>query len=407
MKRTILAILLATALSGCATAPPARAPLIDTLRAQRHLADAQLLKDVLDARPGSQVPIRVLPNLVYTAVTESVKRRGNATVWRGRIDSAKYWGAATLVLHEGKLTGMVQVDDRYFSIREGDDESTVDRIENFIAEVSEELFPEEAEPRGGQALLPVAKQAGLPLASADAPITLSVLIVIPPQLAEWCDPSKMQQMEAMSEASLDGVWAQFTDGAVVARVSAWCTTHEAVGGNLLDDLNWVTSDPDVQAQRVATKSNMVAFLVPSAKNCGISNANYPVDDPGAASRAFSVVRFDCAWENYSLAHELGHQLGMDHDRYTIKGGYYDRCNYGYSILQDGKPVARDVLAYKNYCESLGLECPRIGTYSKSATAKGYQFGVSCSVNGDLSPTTGAASNVDQLLLAAPIAVQWQ
>jgi hypothetical protein len=182
----------------------------------------------------------------------------------------------------------------------------------------------------------------------------------------------------------------------------------AAGGDLLNDLDWVTTDPDVQAQRVATKSNMVAFLVPEADNCGRSNANYPVDDPGAASRAFSVVRFDCAWENYSLAHELGHVLGMDHDRYTIRGGYYDRCNYGYSILNDaGTPVARDVLAYENYCKSLGLKCPRVGTYSYSADLKGYRFGISCSVTGDLEPTTGAASNVDQLLLAAPIAVGWQ
>lgn len=429
MKNARVAILVIASLARCASTPPpapnpesvplvaasaARHKLLavgTALRAERRATDPTLLRQLRTARPGSKVTIEVVDDLVYEATTDGVRKHRDAIVWRGTIADAKFWGAASLVVHGSKIVGNVQVDDRYFAIRDDDDEATSGVIEQLIAEVDERLFPAE-----GEALK---RRVGVPPALADVtsavprrakpeePVTISVLLVIPPQLAEWCEASKMQLMEAMSMASLDGVWASFTRGAVAARVSSYCTTHESVGGTLQDDLDWVTSDPDVQAQRTATKSNVVVFIVPDGTNCGMSQPKESLTQPDAAALAFSVVKFNCAWNNYSLAHEIGHVLGMSHDRYTERGGYLDRCSYGYSILRDGAPIARDVMSYSGYCTSQSIDCPRIGTYSYANTVKGLQFGVDCSVTGDTGTTTGAASNVDQLLIAAPIAVTWQ
>ena len=431
MKKAVIAILAIAALGRCAsTSAPMDAPIPLTdakrpnldaarqkllamgtaMRMERRAADPNLLRDIRTARPSSKVTIQVTDGLTYTAITDGVRRHRDTVVWRGHIPDAKFWGASSLVVKGSSVIGLVQVDDRYFDIREDDDKSTTGAIEHLFAEIDDALFPAEAEPKPRRA--PEARTTPLPplptkRAKPEDPTVISVLLVIPPQLAEWCDASKMQLMEAMSMANLDGVWASFTNGAVQARVSAWCTPHEAAGGDLWTDLDWVTNDKDVAAQRTATKSNVVAFLVPDGDNCGMSQPKESITQPDAAALAFSVVRFDCAWDNYSLAHEIGHVLGMDHDRYTAKGGYLDRCAYGYSILRNGTPIARDVLAYTGYCKSLNIDCPRIGTFSYAGTVNGIQFGVDCSVTGDTGTTTGAASNVNQLLTAAPVAVTWQ
>jgi hypothetical protein len=400
MKRALFAVFAAALAAGCVTDQRFRKEYgvgQVLTQSQRRGFAAKLAEQLAAAKAGTRIPFREFSDLDYVADTDSVINKDGMTVWQGRIADAGFWGTAIAVVNGHEVVGSIQVDDRVYAIRTKDDDLVV-------SEVDQSTFPEELDPRprGGETRPAVIG----PRASEEAPVVLRVLLVIPPSLSKWCSPPMSRLIAKMSEANVDGVWSRFTGGAVTSEMSVYCTDHEADSTNLYANLDWVSTDADVQAQRAATKSNMVAFIIPEASSCGQSFGNYPVDDPQASTRAFSVVRFDCAWENYSLAHELGHQLAMDHDRYTIKGGYTDRCNYGYSFIRDGKPVARDVMAYSGYCKSLGIDCPRIGTYSFATTLKDLRLGVPCSVTGDTDPVTGAASAVDQLLIAAPVAATW-
>lgn len=407
MKRALIAVFVAACLSACRTADFHRQLGIGQVLSETKrpgFAD-DVARALAAATPGSEIRFADFSDLPYVAITDSVATKDGVTIWQGRIGEAGFWGRATAVVNGSDVVGSVQVDNHIFAIRTQDGGL-------LVSEVDHTLFPEEGEPRA------IAKQAvenaqlnvqemsrPKSLRPPETAVTLRVLLVVPPSLSKWCTPVSSRLMAKMSEANVNGVWAHFTGGAVTSEMSVYCTEHES-SGDLYTDLDWVMNDAGVKAQRASTSSNMVAFMVPEAKNCGQSYANYPVDDPEANTRAFSVVRIDCAWENYSLAHELGHQLGMDHDRYTISGGYLDRCNYGYSFIKDGKPVARDVMAYTGYCKSLGVDCPRIGTYSVAETLGGVQMGVPCSVTGTTDPVAGAANNVEQLRLAAPIAATW-
>ncbi|MGH7210291.1 MAG: M12 family metallo-peptidase, partial [Acetobacteraceae bacterium] len=65
----------------------------------------------------------------------------------------------------------------------------------------------------------------------------------------------------------------------------------------------------------------------------------------------------CAVNNYSFVHELGHNLGMEHDDCATQrrpGAF----NYGYAAETQG---VRTVMAYPCACPNAG--CRRLGFYS--------------------------------------------
>lgn len=80
-------------------------------------------------------------------------------------------------------------------------------------------------------------------------------------------------------------------------------------GTLRQTLHQLECDPQVGALRDEYAADLVSLMVEGGTDCGFGNHYF---GKGASSRAFSVVRRNCASTNYSLAHELGHNLGLDH-----------------------------------------------------------------------------------------------
>jgi hypothetical protein len=93
----------------------------------------------------------------------------------------------------------------------------------------------------------------------------------------------------------------------------------------------------------------------------------------AAARAYFVVKYSCL-VNYTLAHEIGHQLGAAHDWYSvgIEGtpnvvsyahGYSwvnGPATFGfYTIMATDRKCKDFVSTYIQY----GLNCPQVGRWS--------------------------------------------
>jgi len=79
------------------------------------------------------------------------------------------------------------------------------------------------------------------------------------------------------------------------------------------------------------------------------------DHPSAATKAFAyhVTNWLCV-SNLSLHHEMGHNMGLRHDRYvdpTPGVGY----NHGYVNRTAGCHI-RSVMAYNNDCADHGSYC---------------------------------------------------
>lgn len=86
------------------------------------------------------------------------------------------------------------------------------------------------------------------------------------------------------------------------------------------------------------------------------------------SSAFSVVNRGCASSNFSLAHELGHNMGCDHDRENTTGGGLYSYSYGWRFTGSDMVQYRSVMAY--------APGTRVGYFSNpNVTFKGAATGV--------------------------------
>lgn len=63
--------------------------------------------------------------------------------------------------------------------------------------------------------------------------------------------------------------------------------------------------------------------------CGAAQAIIQPGESGSGGFAFSVVRRNCAIANLSFAHELGHLMGANHDRFGPGADTWPGHNYGY------------------------------------------------------------------------------
>lgn len=249
---------------------------------------------------------------------------------------------------------------------------------------------------------------------ADGDGQLRVLVLLPTPLKFFCTskwPVDWKRMlELMYTSNLNKVFAAMQPTGVSATVVFDCLDYSPVGDDLNDDLNFISTDAGVAALRDKHKADMVSLLVSKADGlCGRGNYNTPPVDDADIDRMFSVVKFSCALGSYSFAHELGHNLGMQHDRDTQNDETDPQCNYGsvFKLRQElpwlMKFTYRSVMTYGSACD----DCPRIGVYSNPLTINYGSYitigpmGAACTDP----PTDGnykRANNRQQLIDAAPV-----
>jgi len=107
---------------------------------------------------------------------------------------------------------------------------------------------------------------------------------------------------------------------------------------------------DVKKLRNEKRADIVGLIIDNSTGCGLSTRIGPESD-----EAFFVVHHACATITMSIAHEIGHILGVRHDRFV------DETNtpfaYGHGHV-DGKKW-RDIMSYNVGCGG----CPRIPYWS--------------------------------------------
>ncbi len=92
----------------------------------------------------------------------------------------------------------------------------------------------------------------------------------------------------------------------------------------------------------------------------------------ASNTGFSVL-----WRPYSdhitMAHELGHNLGLNHDRYQLGLELTESgdAGIGYGFV-DTFNKFQSVMAYSTHCSSLGVSCTRVEMYS---SPQKYNYGI--------------------------------
>lgn len=119
---------------------------------------------------------------------------------------------------------------------------------------------------------------------------------------------------------------------------------------------------EVPSLRDRYRADLVHLIVEGGGNDGACGIGWMVEPDAAltAATGFSVSDHRCSAANLSFAHEIGHNLGMDHDRHVVDKPDPNAINFGYVSLEDRR---RTLMAYGNACYEKGVDCPRVVTFS--------------------------------------------
>jgi peptidyl-Asp metalloendopeptidase len=293
---------------------------------------------------------------------QSHERRGvRSLVWRGRGQFDRN-AKVTLTLHEGLLLGRIENGSDIFVVRPGSNGRTI--VEKLNPDSFAPEWGHDAATHGHDKVPALTTgdmmQEGLsaPAApAADGTVQIVLMSVYTPQARAAA--GGIAQIQAQIQAAVDQANSAFINSNMVARFFLAHTAEVAHNdaGNIETDLNWVTSNATVASLRDTHSADMVSLIVNNGGNyCGIA---WVQRNPGSgfANYAYQVTALGCL-ANSTLAHEHGHNMGMEHDPASAGISPSD-ASYPWSFGHYVNGAFRTIMSY-DVCT---ISCPRILHFS--------------------------------------------
>jgi peptidyl-Asp metalloendopeptidase len=284
-------------------------------------------------------------------------------VWRGRMQN-RTDSEVTLSTVNGLLAGSITVGQDIYEIR------PVAGGQHVIEKVDWQKFPEEKDKVSTDTQATTSANVSTASVAGDV-VQIDLLSVYTPQAKTAAGGDA--QIQAVIQAAVDKANTAFINSQVNAHYNLVHTeqVNHNDAGNIDTDLNWVTYDSSVANMRNQYGADMVSLIIDNGGNyCG-SGWVQTSPGPGFASLAYQVTARSCAVSNLSLAHEHGHNLGMDHDPANGWPPSYESYPWAYGHAVNG--VFRTVMAYPSACKP---SCPRVAYFSNpNVTYAGYPAGI--------------------------------
>lgn len=130
-------------------------------------------------------------------------------------------------------------------------------------------------------------------------------------------------------------------------------------------LNYVRNSSEIQALRNQLQADVIALITGDHGLCGKAwvqrHSNW---GPVFETKAVSAIKVSCATASsqYSFAHELGHNFGMEHDRFVTDPSVVSSFPWSFGYIKNisGWQGMRTLMAYVDHCAS---NCPKYLQYS--------------------------------------------
>lgn len=335
-------------------------------QANSNVADEGEVDDTIKSTIPDQITI-TLPGRADILVDRRhhERRGGENMVWRGgpQLDSKS---DVTLTFHNGLLFGHVQRGSESFSIRPGRNGRTV------IEKINPNSFAPEwghDHTTHGREMVPPVSGAGTDqgstitgtaptTAAAGATVDITLMSVYTPQARAAAGGTT--QIQGQIQAAVDRANTAFINSQMIARYVLAHTAEAAYNdsGSIQADLNWVTGNATVASLRNTHAADMVSMITENGgAYCGIG---WVQRNPGSgfANYAYQVTARGCLTNN-TLAHEHGHNLGMEHD--PLNAGITSAgASYPWSFGHFVNGTFRTIMSYAGACT---VACPRVLHYS--------------------------------------------
>jgi hypothetical protein len=339
-------------------APAWTTPSMHGLTAQVGDVDDSLISN---GPAGLTIPLPGQPDLALERETHE-RRGARSSVWRGRGEFDRD-AKVTLTQHEGLLFGHIDIGNETFTIRPGPNGRTiVEKIDpdSFAPEWGHDAatFGREKIPTlsGGDAIQGSALSSPA-VTSADGTVQIDLMSVYTPQARTAAGGTT--QVEGQIQAAVDRANSAFINSNMIVRFFLAHMAEVAYNdsGNIETDLNWVTSNSTVASWRNAHAADMVSLITSNGGGyCGIG---WVQRNPGSgfANHAFQVTALGCLTNN-TLAHEHGHNMGMEHDPASA-GISPSGASYAWSFGHNVNGAFRTIMSY-DVCPN---GCPRVLHFS--------------------------------------------
>ncbi len=335
--------------------------------------------------------------------------------WEGTVD-AKFYSQAFFVVNKNGGFGHLQVDDRILSFHP----IAIDKeVIMLIEEMDQNKFPScesESETKGDPTS--VHKQA-----QAQGGYVIDLLFVYPQPFTGLCENSFWNLifpngiLELFTSFLTDELDIKYRQEGVIHQISfrghSLCSDYDPVGRNLNFDMARLRSLGTISRERDRVNADAVCMITTRGDFCGKAGSPW-VLNAGAAERAHMIVRNSCAISNHSLAHEMGHLLGLKHERAdfpVLQGnpcqfGYYIRIAFNRNGLENPPFIKRSIMAIGTQANKQGIPVPgRIGLFSDGRDTRFFgpfiRLGIPCDANAN-NEFEKPANNIQTINMNAPI-----
>lgn len=372
LRRTALAALTSAALSLFTLQPSASAAevkmlrLVDTssveipaeLAKSPAVAPVRLNLAALEDRDQRLLALPLPDGRVLRVERTDVERRGRRDyAWRGKVvgDKGQVEGYVTLTVLGKLVQGRVSMSGKIWNIQP-------EAGRHWVAQhVAPELPCGADEPSEIAPLLmkaPAQMEGGVPpeLATAAADgFTRLRLVAVYPRASTLGDTNRLLLQIRNAVDTANTAMAASGISARIDLITIREVNHQEQA-DPVDDLIYLYEDPAMVALRRSSQALMTTIITINSGVCGIANLMDRDEYEGRARPlGVSLVRRSCL-NDQTLMHELGHNLGAQHDPANAQPPSQALFPYSFGHFKTGS--WRTIMSYSSECGG-DFGCPRI------------------------------------------------